>query len=542
MKKFFLLTFVLLLAISGVTALAQDTVLDRLVEYGSSLPQGYGIIRVDDVAAAVAEREVVLLDVREIAEYEAGHIPEAFNVPIRTLGQNLALLPDLDAEIIVVCKGGARAMLAQTSLRLLGYTNVLTFAGGFDAWVGEELPTTTDPFTVEAGTAPEVDPAVLAAVDGYLSSLPEGYGLVSATNLAAELVEKPILLIDVRSDEEWAEGYIEGAQHLWINSFVANLDQLPGDKDAAIVVYCAGGWRGGIAAVFMNLLGYTNVRNLSGGLNAWKTAELPLAGVPVAEFDLPTALTEYAAGMPETFNAVRVDDLKAELDAGNELFVLDVRTGDEYAESHIEGAVNVPLNELTDHLDMLPAFDAPIVVVCGSGHRSALAMVALNLLGYSNTRSMLSGMTSWTAKEYPVVQEPAEAAAGAAPEFDPALFAAVDGFIKSIPQGYWTVKAADLSVELVENPPMLVDVRTDSEFQAGAIEGALHMPLADFMTRLGELPTDLTTAMVIYDNPTHRSTIAMSLLRMLGYENVRVLAGGVGAWEKAELPLVVPVS
>ncbi|MBK8026710.1 MAG: rhodanese-like domain-containing protein [Chloroflexi bacterium] len=539
MKKFLLLTFVLLMAISGLTALAQDVVLDAVVEYGSNLPQGYGTIRVDDVVTAVVEREPILLDVREVAEYEAGHIPGSFNVPIRTLAQNLALLPDQDAEIIVICKGGARAMMAQASLRILGYNKAMTFAGGYDAWAGEELEVTTDAFVPEAAEAPAIDPALLAAIDSVLSGLPEGYDLVSATNLAAELVEQAPILIDVRSAEEYAAGYIEGAQHLWINDFVANLDQLPADKDAAIVVYCGGGWRGGIAKIFMDLLGYTNVRNLSGGVSAWKAAELPLVGVP---FDLASSLTEYVAGMPETFNAIRVDDLKTELDSGAELFVLDVRTVDEYTEGHIEGAVNVPLNELTDHLDVLPALDAPFVVVCGSGHRSALAMTALNLLGYSNARSMLSGMSSWTAKEYPVVQEPTEGVAGTAPAFDADLFAAVDGFVKSIPAGYWTVKAADLSVELVENPPVLVDVRSDGEFAAGAIEGALHIPLADFMTRLAEMPTDLTTAIVLYDNPTHRSTIAMSLLRMLGYENVRVLGGGVGAWEKAELPLVVPVS
>jgi rhodanese-related sulfurtransferase len=238
-----------------LTALAQDVVLDRVVEYGSSLPQGYGVIRVGDVSAALAERDVVLLDVREVEEYAAGHIPGAFNVPIRTLTENLALLPDLDAEIIVVCKGGARATLAMTSLQLLGYTNVKTFAGGYDAWVGEDLPTTTDVFMPETGTAPTFDSQLFAAVDSYLANLPQGYGLVSATNLAAELVENPPMLLDVRSADEWAGGYIEGAQHLWIDDFVSNLSQLPTDRNTPLVIYCASGYRGGVATVMLNVLG-----------------------------------------------------------------------------------------------------------------------------------------------------------------------------------------------------------------------------------------------------------------------------------------------
>ena len=50
--------------------------------------------------------------------------------------------------------------------------------------------------------------------------------------------------------------------------------------------------------------------------------------------------------------------------------------------------------------------------------------------------------------------------------------------------------------------------------------------------------SDLTAAIVIYDNPTHRSSMAMTILRMLGYENVRVLAGAVGGWTNAGQALV----
>ena len=88
----------------------------------------------------------------------------------------------------------------------------------------------------------------------------------------------------------------QGAQHLWINEFVNHLADLPADKNAPIVVYCQSGYRGGIAAVMLNLLGYTNVRNLSGGLNSWVSAELPLAGVPL---DINTVMANYVARCPK---------------------------------------------------------------------------------------------------------------------------------------------------------------------------------------------------------------------------------------------------
>ena len=100
------------------------------------------------------------------------------------------------------------------------------------------------------------------------------------------------------------------------------------------------------------------------------------------------------------------------------------------------------------------------------------------------------------------------------------------------------MRALDLSSELFRNPPLLIDVRTDSEWAAGHIENAVHMPLSNFFALETQLPQDMAAPIVVYDNATHRSSMTMTFLRLLGYENVRTLAGGVGAWEKAGLPLV----
>ncbi|MBK9121657.1 MAG: rhodanese-like domain-containing protein [Chloroflexi bacterium] len=72
---------------------------------------------------------------------------------------------------------------------------------------------------------------------------------------------------------------------------------------------------------------------------------------------------------------MRVADLATELAAENDLVLVDVRSADDYTEGTITGAINIRIEELAQHLDLLPDQSANIVVFCASGHRSAIAMV-----------------------------------------------------------------------------------------------------------------------------------------------------------------------
>src|SRR5690606_41939126 len=127
-----------------------------------------------------------------------------------------------------------------------------------------------------------------------------------------------------------------------------------------------------------------------------------------------------------------------------------------------EGAADSPLAARADRLDLLPDQSADISVYCGSGHRSALGMMALNLLGYENALSMLGGTKAIADGQIPLVTEPTDVVAGEAPAIDPALLAAVDAYIKAIPAGYYTIIADDLNIELVENPSSIIVVRPDT--------------------------------------------------------------------------------
>lgn len=112
----------------------------------------------------------------------------------------------------------------------------------------------------------------------------------------------------------------------------------------------------------------------------------------------------YLVGMPADFNGIAAPALKARLDAGEKLFILDVREPNEYANGYIVGAVNIPIRTLVANLDKLPAKDGAIVAYCGVGTRGAYATMTLTLLGYTNVKNLGQGLTSWTAQGFPIIK------------------------------------------------------------------------------------------------------------------------------------------
>lgn len=83
----------------------------------------------------------VVVDVREPAEFSAGSLPNAVNIPRGVLEFKTSDHPALankDADILLYCKTGGRSALATASLQRLGYTKVTSILGGFDAWASSQ--------------------------------------------------------------------------------------------------------------------------------------------------------------------------------------------------------------------------------------------------------------------------------------------------------------------------------------------------------------------------------------------------------------------
>lgn len=80
-------------------------------------------------------QEVIVLDVREQSEFDAGHIPEAVLLPVGTITEATAaaVIPEKDSVVLVYCRSGNRSKTASQALVDLGYTNVFEF-GGINTW------------------------------------------------------------------------------------------------------------------------------------------------------------------------------------------------------------------------------------------------------------------------------------------------------------------------------------------------------------------------------------------------------------------------
>lgn len=247
-------------------------------DFIGTLPEGYYAVSASNLNAELSEKTPVIVDIREVSEYETDHIAGSINLPIRTLLQNLDKLPAQDQAIVIYCASGHRGAFAMSALRLLGYTDVRNIGGGLNAWKKAEFPVSTEVTEPVAGTAPVVDETRFVALDAFLAGLPDSFYATKAVdlNLALAEADKPVI-IDVRSASEVAEtGYIEGSVNIPVLEFWTRLSEIPQDKAAKIVITCASGHRGAIAAMALRMNGYTEVTNLAGGVGGWIAADLPV--------------------------------------------------------------------------------------------------------------------------------------------------------------------------------------------------------------------------------------------------------------------------
>ena len=109
-----------------------------------------------------------------------------------------------------------------------------------------------------------------------------------------------------------------------------------------------------------------------------------------------TRVQQFLVSLPRDYYTVRQINQVKTLGKEQQALLVDVREPKEYTHGHIKGAINLPLRSLTDHLDQIPK-NRPVILYCSTGYRTAMGVMALQMLGYDNVRGFPPSIEGWKA-------------------------------------------------------------------------------------------------------------------------------------------------
>ncbi|MDO5017977.1 MAG: rhodanese-like domain-containing protein [Lagierella massiliensis] len=162
-----------------------------------------------------------------------------------------------------------------------------------------------------------------------------------------------VLVVDVRSKEEYDEGHLKHAINVPIDDVEADPEVLADYKDFPIILYCNTGNKSGKVADILVENGYKDVTNADG----------------VKSYEYENIVT-YSNLTAKDFLAMKDDAT-----------VVDARPEEDYKEGHIEGAVSVPFDAVDDNMDKVPE-GKPVIAYCFTGNKSSEVAKALEEKGY----------------------------------------------------------------------------------------------------------------------------------------------------------------
>jgi rhodanese-related sulfurtransferase len=110
---------------------------------------------------------------------------------------------------------------------------------------------------------------------------------------------------------------------------------------------------------------------------------------------------------------------------------------------------------------------------------------------------------------------------------DPLVIAAAERMFTAMPNDYFQIRPAAAQQEIAGGAPLLVDVREAGEFKTERIAAARNIPIRELAKSINTLPENKAAPILVYCRSGHRGAIALTVLRMAGYTNVRSVAGGL---------------
>ncbi len=369
--------------------------------YEVALKNGKFNISNTDAQSMIANNDVYLLDVRS----ENDHLKEWIagvdkNIPFgEGMGASFSSLPK-DKKILVQCYSGQTASQTVAVLRMLGY-EAYTLSGGTNGWKSANLP-------MEKRSTQEF---LNKKVENYFANLPADKNSVSAASFLEDAkTPKDCVIIDIRDKVDYDKGHIRSAINVPYGVDVAEaLEKIPTGK--TVYVYCYSGQTASQTVMLLNLAG-KQAKNVSGGWNNGisKVAGYKdqvgtgryifKAGTYAVDADIKAAIKGYyeeiAKEPTNKKGNISVDN--AEKLIGNSAYqIVDLRSAADYANGHIEGAMNLPFGKDMQKLFNTLPKNKTLILQCYSGQTASQTMAALEIMGYE-AYNLSGGMNNgWLA-------------------------------------------------------------------------------------------------------------------------------------------------
>lgn len=264
-------------------------------------------------------------------------------------------------------------------------------------------------------------------------------------------------------------------------------------------------------------------------------AETP-AEAPAEADVVGDLVNSYFANMPADIYKIPQADFVAEVAAGTDAFILDIRSAADYEAGHIKGAVNAPWGPaIAENLKFIPA-DKTVYVYCYTGQTAGQAVNTLNVAGF-DAKSVNLGWNMGISKVEgvaDVTETTANAFPTAETAIDPAVQAAMDAYytglaaVKETKYANYKVSEDDLKamVDTKDESIYIVDARKAEDYAKGHIAGAVNLPFGKGMEAgFAELPMDKTVVVYCYTGQTAGQAVAG--MRLMGLDAVS-LNGGAG--------------
>ncbi len=459
--------------------------------------------------------ELALLDLREEGPFSEAHLFHARSMPLSRLELCVAAaLPRRGVPIVVMDgKGEGLAERGADRLAALGYGNLAILDGGLEAWQAAG-------YEVFSGIN------VPSKAFGEIVEQTCGTPHISASDLKS-LIEgaRPPVILDSRPFEEFHTMSIPGGIDTPGAELVYRVHDLVPDQETPVVVNCAGRTRSIIGAQSLINAGLPNpVMALENGTMGWQLAGLTLDHGAEVRAPAPSdsgleKAKAAAARVAARFGVKRIsmEELaawRAEAEART-LYLLDVRSPEEFAAGHLPGSRSAPGGQLVQATDeYLGVLGARVVLIDDTGVRATMTASWLLQMGW---------------------QEVAVLDGGLAGELESGLVQAT--VLGLPPRGEAPVTALELKAILDSGEPAAVlDLASSRAYRRGHIPGAAWglrgafeaLPLA--FLRVG-------LVIITADEPAVAALALPEVEAELPEAMVRVLEGGNTAWRDAGLPM-----